>query len=215
MKNNGFLKHFILFLGFYSSFLFVPILQATTNITKQSSMTSAAHWSKKWQPLKNIVESRVHQSKSKMKLTPGQMQSFETFLIGIEPLPTAELQKLQEKMPKTTVELLRSVEGRGVSLIEAQKMAAYLDALYDQFEFKNPAPFDENTSHIIGRTWSEIDYSGENMTWEKQKLKYKPYGIQDFKSLEMLKKFFPVESKLPYFQKIYKPRHPNAAIIAK
>ena len=42
-----------------------------------------------------------------------------------------------------------------------------------------------NTSHIIGRNWWEINYSGENMTWQGQKTKYAPYGITDFKSVEL------------------------------
>ena len=36
---------------------------------------------------------------------------------------------------------------------------------------------------IIGREWHEIDYSGESMTWQKQKIKYAPYGISNFKTL--------------------------------
>ena len=92
-------------------------------------------------------------------------------------------------------------------------MAAYLTLIFQKFDFQNPKPFDENTSHIIGREWCEIDYSGENMTWEKQQQKYSPYGIQNFKSAEMLEKFFPIEATLPYFRKIYNPRHPNALSI--
>jgi hypothetical protein len=62
----------------------------------------------------------------------------------------------------------------------------------------------------MGRQWHEIDYSGEGMTWEKQKAFYAPYGIDHFKSLACLEEFFKVESQLPYFRKIYKPKHPDA-----
>lgn len=71
--------------------------------------------------------------------------------------------------------------------------------------FENIKAFDNNTSHIIGRKWHEIDYSGENMTWQGQKEKYIPYGITDFRTLENMRKFFAIEGNFPYFNKIYKP----------
>lgn len=113
-------------------------------------------------------------------------------------------------LPKTTLELLMAVQSRMLPLSEAEKMAGYLEEIVGKFNFKNPRAFDENTSHIIGREWHEIDYAGENMTWQKQKLKYQVYNIDNFKTLENLTKFFPVESKLPYFKKIYRPQNPNA-----
>lgn len=81
-------------------------------------------------------------------------------------------------------------------------MATYLHTVPEKFSVKNINVFDENTSHIIGREWSEIDYGGEGMTWEKQQKKYKPYDVNNFKSLDNLTKFFPVESELPYCLKI-------------
>jgi len=113
---------------------------------------------------------------------------------------------LKKIMPKTTTELLMATYNRGVSTNEAEKMAAYLIDQVKYFHFKNLSAFDNNTSHIIGREWHEIDYSGENMTWQDQKKKYAAYGITNFKLLENLKKYIPVESKLPYFNKIYQPR---------
>lgn len=53
-----------------------------------------------------------------MKLTAQQMHSFEQFLDQLNKQSTIELQKLQKSMPKTTMELLRSVEGRGVAYID-------------------------------------------------------------------------------------------------
>jgi len=50
------------------------------------------------------------------------------------------------------------------------------------------------------------------MTWQSQKKKYAPYGITNFKSLDNLEKFFPIESKLPYFARIYQPRYPDALL---
>ncbi|MCC8461964.1 MAG: hypothetical protein LN546_02045 [Rickettsia endosymbiont of Ecitomorpha arachnoides] len=109
-------------------------------------------------------------------------------------------------MPKTTLELLIAINERGLDIKEADLMAKYLQGLIASYNFQNIAAFDENTSHIIGRDWHEIDYSGEGMTWQGQKAKYARYDIIDFKSVDRLKKFFTVESKLPYFTKIYKPK---------
>lgn len=164
-----------------------------------------------WDPLKPILMSRVSQNNLKMKLKPELVEGFSVFLKKLKS-PAPQLMLLQNVLPKTTVELLMSVYSRKVRLEEAEKMAAYLQALVNNFQFQNPKAFDENTSHIIGRDWNEIDYSGEGMTWQKQKAFYQPYGIINFKSLEYLKKFFLVESKLPYFKKIYRPKNPDALL---
>jgi hypothetical protein len=115
-------------------------------------------------------------------------------------------QKLLTLMPKASVELVRSVAERGVARGEAERMATYLLELRQALDMENPAPLDENTSHVIGREWHEIDYRGEGMTWEKQKSIYVAKGIPDFKSEAHLRRFFEVESKAPYFTKLYKPR---------
>lgn len=155
-----------------------------------------------WNKFGTILQARYEQPQTKMKLSQAQLNSFISFLENLTQ-PTPELLKLQVILPKTTLELIRAIESRGVTLVEAEKMAAYLQTVSARFSIKNVAAFDENTSHIIGREWSEIDYGGEGMTWQKQQLKYKPYGITNFKTLENLTKFFPVESKLPYFKKVY------------
>jgi len=157
-----------------------------------------------WSPLKPILVARVNQSKLKMKLNKEQALSFVSFLGKLEtPLP--RLIALEKVLPKTTVELLIAVHERGLALEEAEKMAAYLEWFLRQAKFQNRSAFDENTSHIIGREWQEIDYAGENMTWEKQRSKYFPYGVTNFKTEENLRKFFKLESRLPYFNKIYRP----------
>ena len=99
-----------------------------------------------------------------------------------------------------------SIHLRNLEISEAEKIANYLCKLVHKFKFENVGAFDENTSHIIGKEWQEIDYSGEGMTWRKQRQQYLPYGIKDFKSLKSIERFFPVESKLPYFNKIYRPQ---------
>jgi hypothetical protein len=157
-----------------------------------------------WQPFKEILIARSTQSNPKMRLKVSEVNHFVVFLNQLHaPLP--HITKLQKILPKTTLELLMAVHARNLSIAEAEKMAAYLAVIVEKFQFKFPKAFDENTSHIIGREWHEIDYSGEKMTWQKQQLKYKPYGITDFKSLANLQKFFVVESTLPYFNKTYEP----------
>ncbi|MEM8562481.1 MAG: hypothetical protein AAGF57_09625, partial [Pseudomonadota bacterium] len=91
----------------------------------------------------------------------------------------------------------------GLRLDEAERMANYLDGVPATYAINNTAYFDENTSHIIGREWHEIDYTGEGMDWQQQKQKYAPYGITHFKSLDNLQRFFPIESTLPYFRPAY------------
>lgn len=167
-----------------------------------------------WSTLEPIIIARLNQKKPKMKLNEKQVNTLVIFLQTTK-VPTPHLLKLQTVLPKTTIELLRATQERGLAIDKAEKMANYLHEITDQFGFQNVAAFDENTSHIIGRQWHEIDYSGENMTWQGQKKKYQQYGIDDFKSLDSLMKFFPVESKLPYFRKIYRPQNVNGATVKK
>lgn len=157
-----------------------------------------------WEALCPILTSRVAQKKPKMKLREPDAKSLEDFLSSTKD-KFPHLNSLQILLPKTTLELLMSHHQRGVTLLQAELMAEYLKQMVEECQFQNSSAFDENTSHIIGREWSEIDYSGEGMTWEKQKAYYAPYGINNFKSKDCLKKFFQVESKLPYFVKIYQP----------
>jgi hypothetical protein len=92
-----------------------------------------------------------------------------------------------------------------VSRAEAERMAEYLQKIHAALKFQNPAPFDENCSHVIGREWHEIDYRGEGMTWENQKRIYARHRVAHFRDVENLERFFRVESKAPYFQKLYRP----------
>lgn len=156
-----------------------------------------------WTPLNKIMTSRLAQEPTKMKLTSEQVDSLIVFLKSFSARDLVQLQKLQKTLPKTTLELLFAIHARGVDKAEAEKMAAYLQLVPKQYQIHRLDTFDENTSHIIGREWHEIDYSGEGMTWEGQKEKYAAHDITNFKTLDNLKKFFPVESQLPYFKEIY------------
>lgn len=159
-----------------------------------------------WEPLNKIIETRLNQKPPKMKLRNDNVEQLVLFMGAVKADDYKQLQSLQAVMPKTTLELLFAVQGRGVTPAEAEKMAAYLKQLLAEYQFKNQAQFDENTSHIIGRDWHEIDYSGEGMTWQGQKAKYAPYGITNFKTVDNLQKFFPVESKQSYFKSTYQPQ---------
>lgn len=156
-----------------------------------------------WSVVETIMAKRQTQTTSKMKLTPDSVQAMQSFLKSIPQGELTALKELQQTMPKTTLELLFAIQSRGMSKQEAQNMAEYLQGVPQVYHINNVPAFDENTSHIIGREWHEIDYSGEGMTWQKQQAKYAPYGITDFKTVANLKKFFPVESRLPYFRAIY------------
>lgn len=158
-----------------------------------------------WSRLAPILMARINQNKPKMKLSKNQAFSFVHFLEKLNK-PTPKLEKLETILPKTTLELLMAVHERGLGLGEAEKMAVYLEEFVEACQFQNVAAFDENTSHIIGREWQEIDYAGENMTWQKQRLKYLPYGVTDFKTEGNLMRFFKLESHLPYFSKIYRAK---------
>ena len=157
-----------------------------------------------WQGLYEILKNRLNQKSLKMKLKKEEVEEFEKFLTETK-LDLSEFDRLQEILPKTTIELIMSLIYRDVDYVQAKLIAVYLRDFAVSCKFKNINAFDNNTSHIIGRRWNEIDYSGEGMTWQKQEAKYAKYGITDFRTLENIKKFFPVESKLPYFNKIYQP----------
>jgi len=84
-------------------------------------------------------------------------------------------------------------------------MAAYLFRLRESLQMENSAAFDENCSHVVGREWQDIDYRDEHLTWENQKRIYVPKGVLHFKDVTNLEHFFRVESRVPYFKKVYRP----------
>ncbi|CDZ76626.1 hypothetical protein BN59_00900 [Legionella massiliensis] len=184
--------------------LHATMVIAITIFIAKPVIARECHLPNEWQKLCPVLQSRVEQTSHKMKLQDSEAQALENYIQNTD-FNFLYLSKLQDLMPKTTTELWMATYNRGLNKNETEKMAEYLITEVKFYKFKNLPAFDNNTSHIIGREWHEIDYSGENMTWEKQKEKYAPYGISNFKSLQCLQKFFPVESKLPYFNKIYQP----------
>jgi hypothetical protein len=151
-----------------------------------------------------VIEARVAQTKRKMKLEPAEGLRVARYVA--EDFPSMpETVSLSRSMPKTAVELVRSVHERGVSPLEAEKMARYMARLSESLKPKNHAALDENTSHVIGREWEDIDYRDENLDGAKQKRIYTAKGIPHFKDAATLEHFFRVESKVPYFAKVYQP----------
>ncbi|HJD67171.1 MAG TPA: NUDIX hydrolase [Rickettsia endosymbiont of Bembidion lapponicum] len=196
---------------------FISISNVFTVDCEEPMIKSAINYcnlTKEWQKLCPILNARVEQTARKMKLQESNAKSLEKFLSSTN-YNFIYLSELQNFLPKTTLELLIAINERGLDIKEADLMAKYLQGLIESYNFQNVAAFDENTSHIIGRDWHEIDYSGEGMTWQGQKAKYTPYDITNFKSVECLKKFFAFESKLPYFTKIYKPNVGAGCMVKK
>lgn len=151
-----------------------------------------------------VIEARVAQTKRKMKLEAEQGLRVARYVA--EDFPTMpETVSLSRSMPKTAVELVVSVHERGVAPEEAEKMARYMTRLRDTLKPRNHAALDENTSHVIGREWEEIDYRDENLDGAKQKRTYTAKGIPHFKDATALEHFFRVESEVPYFDKVYQP----------
>ncbi len=180
----------------------IAILLLITVAFVQQAYARECHLPESYKNLCGILEQRLNQNTPKMKLTEAEVVALEQFLTT---KTFVNIHHLQWLLPKTTIELLMAIRFRDLPSDEAESIAHYLKTLVESCQFQNIKAFDNNTSHIIGREWYEIDYSGEGMTWEKQKAHYTPYGITNFKTLENVKKFFPVESKSPYFKKIYKP----------
>lgn len=151
-----------------------------------------------------VIESRVAQTKRKMKLEANEGLRVARYVA--EDFPTMpETVSLSRSMPKTAVELVRSVHERGVSPDEAEKMARYMARLSESLKPKNHAALDENTSHVIGRDWEDIDYRDENLDGAQQKRIYTAKGVAHFKDAATLEHFFRIESKVPYFAKVYQP----------
>lgn len=180
----------------------IVILLLITVAFVQKAYARECHLPESYKNLCAILEQRINKTTPKMKLTEAEVATLEQFLSTKTFIKTHQLHNF---LPKTAIELLIAIRFRNLSSDEAESISDYLKTLVESCQFQNINAFDNNTSHIIGREWHEIDYSDEGMTWEKQKAHYAPYGITNFKTLENVKRFFPVESKLRYFKKIYKP----------
>ena len=116
------------------------------------------------------------------------------------------MRALHDVMPRSLVELARAVAERGVSVEEADAIARYLVRVVDALRFERLAVFDENHSHVCGREWHEIDYSGEGMTWRSQRDDWAPKGVVDFKRARHIHAYFVGAERLPHWKRVYRPR---------
>jgi hypothetical protein len=66
--------------------------------------------------------------------------------------------------------------------------------------------FDENHSHVTGREWPEIDYSGEGMTWQGQRAYWHPRGVESFKRAAFIHAYFVGAEPMPHWKRVYRPR---------
>jgi hypothetical protein len=164
---------------------------------------------KGYRKIAEMIMSRVKQQRKKMKLTIDEGEKAagyinDNLLIGRQPaMPQAK--SLINHMPKTTIELLRSVHERGVPKEDGEMMAKYLLRFLVSMRIRNYGKFDECISHVIGREWHQIDYSGEGMTWQSQKKLYASEGVSDLKTARHLHGYLKIEKSLRYFNKLFRP----------
>lgn len=151
------------------------------------------------------LERRVGQKKRKMKLSQADARAIASYIFRYLPeMPNTK--KLLDIMPRSTVELIAGVGERGVLKAEAEKIAEFHLKFTKNAGFRNLKQFDENHSHVIGRDWPDIDYSGERMTWQGQKKTWTRQGVEDFKTAASVCKYFRQTRKAGYHKRIYKPR---------
>lgn len=161
---------------------------------RQSGLTMAAE----------ILEGRVSQRSPKMKLTKAQALNVAGYLLAdLQGMPNTTL--LYYEMPRATIELVRAVHERGVAKQEAEKISSYLLRFIDSMDFGNLKQLDINHSHIIGRDWEQIDYSGERLDPRRQKRNGERMGVPNFKKALYIHRYFTHASKAGYFRKIYRP----------
>ncbi|MEW6749174.1 MAG: hypothetical protein AB1295_05700 [Candidatus Micrarchaeota archaeon] len=157
-----------------------------------------------------ILHRRVTQQRRKMKLTAEEGRLAASYLA--KDLPSMPRSKaLLKEMPRTAIELIRGVNERGVMKEDAEQMAYYLIRFLKSMRMKNLSTFDECISHMIGREWHQIDYSGEGMTWQGQRKMYNRKSpermdwVKDIKKAVYLHRFFEIEHRMRYFRKLFAP----------
>jgi hypothetical protein len=141
----------------------------------------------------------------KMRLSPEKGRLAQEYA-ALELPRSPQLAALASRMPKTAIELCRAVHERGVARADADGIAGYLALLLDSMRIGNTGKFDECCSHVMGRRWGEIDYSGEGIDWRRQERFYSSKGAPDLLTPEHVRAYFAVESGMPYFRKAFRPQ---------
>ncbi len=152
----------------------------------------------------DVIAARVGQRSPKMKLTTDEGVAVAGYLLT-RISEMSRVRRLHAIMPHTTVELVRAVAERDVAPDEADRIASYLTRLVDHLAFSRLERFDINHSHVVGREWHEIDYSGEKMTWPAQAKYWSKQGVINFKKAEYIHRYFAHARKLPHFTRVYRP----------
>ena len=159
-----------------------------------------------------ILRGRVSQESPKMKLTGEQAGKAALYTIDLVDSMDAG-PALVARLPHSTIELARAVNERGVTRSDSAEIATYLLALTDALRFGNLRRLDINHSHVIGRDWPDIDYTGEPMTWKSQKKYWHPKGVIDFKKAAHIHAYFRGAFDLPHFARVYKPAGTMADLV--
>lgn len=152
----------------------------------------------------DAIARRVAQAAPKMRLTEDQGLRAALALLAIADRDT--VRALHEVMPRSTVELARATAERGVPLDELDAIASYLVSVTRTLDFGRLGVFDENHSHVTGREWHEIDYTGEGMTWQGQRDYWRPRGVTNFKRATYIHAYFVGAERLPHWRRVYRPR---------
>jgi hypothetical protein len=160
----------------------------------------------------DTITRRAAQTKPKMKLPAGDALATATRLLAIGDRDA--FRELHGVMPRSLVELARAVEQRGLALDEAERIARYLVDVTRALAFERPEVFDENHSHVTGREWADIDYTGEGITWQSQQAFWQPRGVPSFKTRDAIHAYFTGAEKLPHWRKVYRPRGTMADVPA-
>ncbi|MBD3210479.1 hypothetical protein GF318_03810 [Candidatus Micrarchaeota archaeon] len=172
---------------------------------KASSQDSLEALRGSFPEMAGILEKRVSQPEKKMKLTREQALRTASDIARL--LPSMEnTGKMCSALPRSCVELIRGVAERGVGQEEAEKIAGFLLEYVSHVKFRNTKQFDSNLSHVIGRDWPEIDYSGEGTSWQSRQKSWSRYGVEDFRTVKSICRYFKRESGMRYHRRIYRPK---------
>ena len=155
-------------------------------------------------PAADVIARRVAQRQPKMRLSESEALAAASALVELADRDS--FRALVAVMPRSAVELARAVRERGVPVAEADTIARYLVHVATTLAFGRLAVFDENHSHVTGREWHEIDYSGENMTWQSQRDYWTPRGVRSFETATDIHAYFVGAEKLPHWKRVYRPR---------
>lgn len=157
-----------------------------------------------------VIAKRSAQRERKMRLSADEALAAATALLDVA--DREAFRSLVAVMPRSTVELARAVHERGVPVEEAETIARYLADVAATLAFERLHVFDENHSHVTGREWHEIDYSGEGMTWQGQRDYWTPHGVRSFETAADIHAYFVGAEKLPHWKKVYRPRGRMAGV---